>query len=168
MPITASGTVSSANSLNLIDSDLNATSNAVQSKSFTVVARPAAGPPASPTSTDLAQIYGNRVYRKSLTSIDATTGNTITFATLPDLFCNTGTCSKINTITIQNQGAYALTMECDDFTGAAGDLIKVPAYGTLQVAAPMDGVTLADTTIVLKCATSAQTTDAIVAITFQR
>lgn len=168
MPITASGSVASNNSLTLTDSDNNASSSVVQNKSFAVATRPTAGPPASPTATDLAQIYGNVVFRKAYSSIDATTGQTISFSSMPDLFCNSGVCAKINTVSITNSSAYPMTMACDDFVGASGDLIKIPAYGVMQIAAPMDGVTVAASNIVLKCATAGQTASATVAITFQR
>lgn len=168
MPITSSGTVGSSNSLTLTDSDNNLSTSVLQSVTYSTTSRPANGPPASPTSSDLTQIYGNLIFRKSYTGITSSTGNVVTMANLPDLFCNTNNCTKINTITVKNNGNQPLNIIFDDITGATGDIIKVPAYGNLQVAAPMDGISVSAANITLKCATANSTTDAQVAITFQK
>lgn len=168
MAITASGSVSGSSSLTLLDSDTGSTSTVSQSITLAATTRPASGPPATPANADLAQIYADKVFKKTYTGISASSATSVTLSTLPDLFCNSGTCSKVNTVMVKNNSAYPLKFVWDDMTGATGDIIKVPAYGYVQIGAPMDGVSVAASSFSLQCATASQTCDAIVTITFQR
>jgi hypothetical protein len=167
MPITLSGVISGSNSLTLTDSDTGSTSSVVQASTFSSATRPANGPPASPAATDLVQIYASRVFRKSYAAIDNANGQTITLANLPDVFCNTGNCTKISSIYINNTSNQPLTFGYDDLYAASGDLLKIPAYGKFSIMMPMDGVTRSAANMTIKCAQAGQTADATVVITYQ-
>ena len=168
MAITASGTVSGSTSMTLTDSDTNSTSTISLSNSLAAVTRPSSGPPASPASTDLVQMYADKIFKKTYTGISASSATSVSLSSFPDLFCNTGTISKVNAVTVKNLTANPIKFVWDDLTGATGDIIKVPAYGYVQIGAPMDGVTVAATTFSLQCATSGSTSDAIVTVAYQR
>jgi hypothetical protein len=167
MPITLSGVVAGSNSLTLTDSDTGSSSSVVQGATFSSATRPANGPPASPAATDLVQIYASRVFRKSYTGVDSTTGQTITLANIPDVFCNTGNCTKVSSIYINNTSNQPLTFGYDDLYAASGDLLKIPAYGKFSIMMPMDGVTRSAANMTIKCGQSGQTVDATVVITYQ-
>ena len=168
MPITASGVISASTSMTLTDSDVNSTSTVTQSNSLSSVTRPSTGVPASPTATELTYMYADRIFKKTYTAISASSATTVTLSSFPDLFCNTGTISKINSVSVKNNSNVPVNFVFDNLTGATGDIIKVPAYGYAQVGAPLDGITVTAANFTLQCATANSTADAVVTIAYQR
>jgi hypothetical protein len=113
-------------------------------------------------------MYANRMFKKTYTAIAANATTTVSLSSFPDLFCNTGTISKINSVSVKNTSNMPVNFVFNDLTGATGDIIKVPAYGYVQVGAALDGITVAASNFTLQCATANATADAQVTIAFQR
>lgn len=168
MAITASGVINATTSMTLTDSDVNSTSTVTQSNSLSSVTRPSTGVPASPTATELTYMYADRIFKKTYTGISASSATTVSLSSFPDLFCNTGTISKINSVSVKNTSNMPLKFVFDDLTGATGDIIKVPAYGYVQVGAALDGIAVTSANFTLQCATANSTADAQVTIAYQR
>ena len=168
MAITASGVINATTSMTLTDSDVNSTSTVTQSNSLSSVARPSTGPPATPTATEQTYMYANRIFKKTYTGIAANATTTVPLTSFPDLFCNTGTISKINSVSVKNTSNMPINFVFDNLTGATGDIIKVPAYGYAQIGAPLDGITVTAANFTLTCATANSTADAQVTIAYQR
>ena len=168
MAITASGVINATTTMTLTDSDVNSTSTVTQSNSLSAVARPSTGVPASPTATELTYMYANRMFKKTYTAIAANATTTVSLSSFPDLFCNTGTISKINSVSVKNTSNMPVNFVFNDLTGATGDIIKVPAYGYAQIGAPLDGIAVTAANFTLTCATANSTADAVVTIAYQR
>jgi hypothetical protein len=113
-------------------------------------------------------MYADRIFKKTYTAISASSATTVTLSSFPDLFCNTGTISKINSVSVKNNSNVPVNFVFDNLTGATGDIIKVPAYGYAQVGAPLDGITVTAANFTLQCATANSTADAVVTIAYQR
>lgn len=163
-PPNLTGSTSTSVNFTLTDPVTNSSSGVSTSYPWQVVARPATGPPAVPGTQDQRNMYANRVVRKLFAGVDATAGQTLTYATFPDVLCNSAALTKISSILVQNMGPEAATFNCTDV--AAGD-IKIPAYGVFVIEVPMDGITASGTGITVKCATTAKTTDILIVVAYQ-
>ena len=163
-PPVLSGSTSASVNFTLTDAVTNSSGGVSLSYPWQIVARPSAGPPATPGTQDQRNMYANRVVRKVYSAVDATTGQTLTYATFPDVLCNTAALTRISSILVQNMGPEPCVFTCTDV--ATGD-IKIPAYGVFIIEVPMDGIAAAGTSMNVKCATTAKTTDILVVVAYQ-
>jgi hypothetical protein len=168
MPITASGVISASTSMTLTDSDVNSTSTVTQSNSLSSVTKPSTLPTA-PTATEQTYMYADRIFKKTYLAVSNVTATTVLLgSTFPDLFCNTGNITYINSVSVKNSSNAPINFVFNDLTGATGDIIKVPAYGYVQIGAPLNGITVAAANFTLQCASAGLTADATVTIAYQR
>ena len=86
-PPNLTGSTSTSVNFTLTDPVTNSSSGVSTSYPWQVVARPATGPPAVPGTQDQRNMYANRVVRKLFAGVDATAGQTLTYATFPDVLC---------------------------------------------------------------------------------
>lgn len=163
-PPTLSGSTSASQNFTLTDAVTNSSGGVSVSYPWQVVSRPATGPPAVPGTQDQRNMYANRVVRKVYSAVDATTGQSLTYATFPDVLCNSAALTRISSILVQNMGPEPCTFTCSDVS--TGD-IKIPAYGVFLIEVPMDGITATGTSMTVKCATTAKTTDVLLVVAYQ-
>jgi hypothetical protein len=159
MATTLQGSVGTTGSLTLSDASLLTSTTQPLTSSKTVVAVPANIPANSSASGwNLNQIYSNSFYKSTLTSINSTTGTSLTLATLGDALCGSANCTRIQAIQVTNLGAESLKIQAAAFTDGN---ITVPPYGDITLRVPMNGVAVSGT---ITFRSGANTTSAFVTI----
>lgn len=156
---TIQGSVGTTGSLTLTDSNLSTSVTQPLASSKVVVDVPANIPANSSSSGwNVNQIYSTSFYKGTLTSINSTTGTSLTYTSLGDALCGTANATRVQVLFVQNLGAESLKIQAANFTDGN---ITVPPYGDIMLRAPMNGVAVSGT---ITFRSGANTTSAFVTI----
>jgi hypothetical protein len=170
MPLTLSGSTGQTGSLVLTDTDINSTVSVSLDGSMSVVTAPANIPAnTSDTNWNVNAMYATSMYKNTLTA--NTTGTALSFSSVPNGLCQTGNCTKVNSLYVKNLGGENLTVSWSSKlnTGTANsttDGFIVPPYGVAMFSIPMGGLTTAGTSGI-NFKTSANSTTAYVVLAYQ-